>query len=297
MVFKKILTIIIGTIISFSANAEMRSQAFLGYDGLSFGRNTDDFISSQEAADLESYNLGGYIVKDISETTSLSILGKYVEYNTGNFDDPEDDSPKDILSFETTLIQNLFKDSLGGFGVYYADIETKQDDLNANKTIQGYNVSFVNDFNKITYMVTLGEQTEGSSEVEDNVRNAQYAGIAFNYQYDEIIDFGFKYNTFVGEEYDEETIQTEQTTNVFSLFVEYKLPAGSIKTGYKDYYNWEVKDVEGSGYGEIDEANGDAFFLTYSLPFGNPSSKKERMLITEKPDIVEFSTIGGSLGD
>ena len=297
MVFKKILTIITGTIISFSANAEMRSEAFLGYDGLSFDRRNNDFISSNEAADLESYNLGGYIVKDINETTALSILGKYVEYNTGNFDAPEDDSPKDILSFEVTLIQNLFKDSLGGFGVYYACIETKQDDVNANKTIQGYNVSFVNDFNKITYMVTLGEQTEGSSEVEDNVRNAQYAGIAFNYEFHEKIDFGFKYNAFVGEEYDEETIQTEQTTNLSSLFLEYKLPAGSIKNGYKFYDSWESKDVEGSGYGAIESAHGDAFFLTYSLPFGNPSSKKERMLITEKPDIVEFSTIGGSIGD
>ena len=47
----------------------------------------------------------------------------------------------------------------------------------------------------------------------------------------------------------------------------------------------------------MEYADGDAFFLTYSLPFGNPSSKKERMLITDKPDIVEFSTIGGSIGD
>ncbi|SVC77937.1 uncharacterized protein METZ01_LOCUS330791 [marine metagenome] len=38
MVFKKILTIITGTIISFSANAEMRSEAFLGYNGLRFDR-------------------------------------------------------------------------------------------------------------------------------------------------------------------------------------------------------------------------------------------------------------------
>ena len=99
MVFKKILTIITGTIISFSANAEMRSEAFLGYNGLSFDRNTNDFISSEETADLESYNLGGYIVKDINETTALSILGKYVEYNTGDFYGYEDDSPKDTLSF------------------------------------------------------------------------------------------------------------------------------------------------------------------------------------------------------
>ena len=296
MVFKKILTIITGTIISFSANAEMRSKAFLGYNGLSFDRNTNDFISSEEAADLESYNLGGYIVKDINETTALSILGKYVEYNTGDYSGAEDDSPKDTLSFEATLIQNLFKDSLGGFGVYYADIETTQEDINAQKTIQGYNVSFVNDFNKITYMVTLGKLTHGSVEVEDTVRKARYAGIAFNYEFHEKIDFGFKYNTFDGKEYDEETIKTEQTSNVFSLFVEYKLPAGSIKNGYK-FYNNKNKDIEGSDYGAIDEANGDAFFLTYSLPFGNPSSKKERMLIIEKPDIVEFFTIGGSLGD
>ena len=280
-----------------TTHAEMRSEIFGGYDGLSFDRHANDFIGTDEASDLESYNLGGYVVKDLNESTAISFLGKYVEYNTGGIlNPPEDDSPKDTLTFEATLIRNVFNNSLAGLGLYYADIETEQDGANANKTMQGYNVSFVNDFNKLTYMVTLGKQTTGSVEAQDTVRNAEYAGIAFNYEFNNPIDFGIKYSTFVGKEYDEKVIKTEQTSDVSTLFADYKLPAGTLRAGYKLYDN-KQKDIEGIGYGGIEDAEGDAFFLTYSLPFGNSSSKKERMLITDKPDVVEFSTIGGSIGD
>ena len=282
-----------------TTHAEMRSEIFGGYDGLSFDRHANDFIGTDEASDLESYNLGGYVVKDLNESTAISFLGKYVEYNTGGIlNPPEDDSPKDTLTFEATLIRNVFNNSFAGLGLYYADIETEQDGANANKTMQGYNVSFVNDFNKLTYMVTLGKQTTGSVEAQDTVRNAEYAGIAFSYEFNNQIDFGIKYSTFVGKEYDEKEIKTEQTSDVSTLFADYKLPAGTLRAGYKLYDN-NRKNVEaGSGsYGTSEDAEGDAFFLTYSLPFGNSSSKKERMLITDKPDVVEFSTIGGSIGD
>lgn len=294
---KLITTLTVVTLLPIFANAEIKSEIFVGYNGLAFDRHDNDFISTHEASDLESHNLGGYILKDLNETTSFSFSGKYVEYNTGGvLNPPEDDSPKDILTFEANLIKNVFNNSLAGFGLYYADMEIEQDGDNANKTMQGYNVSFVNDFNKLTYMVSLGKQTSGSVETQDTVRNAEYAGIAFNYEFNDKIDFGFKYSSFVGKEYDEKTIKTEQTSDVSTIFADYKLPAGTIKAGYKLYDN-KKKDVEGSGYGEIEDANGDAFFLTYSFPFGKSASKKERMLITDKPDVVEFSTIGGSIGD
>ena len=175
-------------------------------------------------------------------------------------------------------------------------MEIEQDGDNANKTMQGYNVSFVNDFNKLTYMVSLGKQTSGSVETQDTVRNAKYAGIAFNYEFNDKIDFGFKYSSFAGKEYDGKTIKTEQTSDVSTIFADYKLPAGTIKAGYKLYDN-NRKDVHGGGYGTSEDADGDAFFLTYSFPFGKSASKKERMLIIDKPDVVEFSTIGGSIGD
>jgi hypothetical protein len=296
--FKKIIKLLaVATLLPISANAEMKSEVFVGYNGLEFDRHDNDFIGTTEASDLESYNLGGYIIKDINDTTALSFLGKYVEYNTGGvLNPPEDDSPKDILTFEATVIRNIFNNSLGGFGLYYADMEIKQNGDNANKTMQGYNVSFVNDFNKLTYMITLGKQTSGSVESQDTVRNAEYAGIAFNYEFNDKIDFGFKYSTFVGKEYDEKTIKTEQTSDVSTIFADYKLPVGTIRAGYKLYDN-NRKDVEGGGYGTSEDADGDAFILTYSIPIGNSASKKERMLITDKPDIVEFSTIGGSVGD
>ena len=296
MKFNKLI-LLSSLLLTLPAKAEIRSGIFAGYDGLSFNRHANDFIGTNEASDLENYNLGGYIIKDLNETTAISVLGKYVEYNTGGIlSTPEDDSPKDSISFEATLIKNIFNNSLGGLGAYYADIETEQSGANANKTMQGYNVSFVNDFNKLTYMVTLGKQTTGSVEAQDTVRNAEYAGIVLSYELNNKIDFGIKYSTFVGKEYDEKVIKTEQTSDVSTLFVDYKLPVGAIRAGYRIYDN-KQKDVDGGGYGEIQDADGDAFFVTYSLPFGSASSKKEKMLITDKPDIVEFSTIGGSIGD
>ena len=297
MKFHKLILFIFSVLLALPAKAEIRSGIFAGYDGLSFNRHANDFISTDEASDLKNYNLGGYIVKDLNETTAISLLGNYVKYKTGGIlNPPEDDSPKDSISFEAILIKNIFNNSLGALGAYYADIETEQDGANANKTMQGYNVSFVNDFNKLTYMATLGKQTTGSVEAQDTVRNAQYAGIVLSYELNNKIDFGIKYSTFVGKEYDEKVIKTEQTSDVSTLFVDYKLPTGTIRAGYKKYDN-KRKDVEGSGYGEIEDADGDAFFITYSYSFGKASSKKEKMLITDKPNIVEFSTIGGSIGD
>lgn len=297
MNLKSFLTIltIVPTISSF-AHAEMKSELFTGYNGLGFERNDNDFIGTDEAAQLKTTNLGGYLIKDINDDLSISVLGKYVNFDTSDFTGTEDDTPSETLEIEASVMKTLANDSLMSFSGFYADANTTQDSANASKTMQGYNVSFVNDFNKITYMITLGKQTDGSVEAQDTVRNGDYAGLALSREMNDKLDIGFSYNTFVGKEYDETVIKTEQTSQVSSLFAQYKLSKGYLQAGYKIYEN-ERKDVEGSGYGTSEEADGDAYFLTYSLPFGNVASKKERMLMMHKPDIVEFSTIGGSVGD
>lgn len=293
----KLSVIYLITVLSLSTQAENRIEIFFGSNNLSFDRHSNDFIGSNEAAGLKSKNIGGYLARDLDENTAISILGKYDEYNTDSIISlPEDDSPKDSITLEATLMRNIFQNSLGGATVFLGDIETEQNGENVNKRIQGYNLSFVNEIRKLTYMLTMGKQTSGSVEAQDTVRNAKYSGVVLNYDFNNNIDLGFKLSEFVGNEYDEKTIKSEQTSRVSSIFADYNLSNAIIRAGYKLYDN-EREDVEGRNIGEIEDANGEAFFFSLSLPFGQTSSKKERILITEKPDIVEFSAIMGSIGD
>ena len=70
---KLITTLTVVTLLPIFANAEIKSEIFVGYNGLAFDRHANDFISTSEASDLESHNLGGYILKDLNETTSFSF--------------------------------------------------------------------------------------------------------------------------------------------------------------------------------------------------------------------------------
>ena len=278
--------------------ADMRSEVSLEYSAFSFNRHDNDFISDSEASKWDNPNVSAYIANDFNATHSYALSGKYVEYSTDGIaaDEIEDDSPKNDLTVELSLMHKFSNDSIAAFGINYADMSVTQEEADSHKIIKGYNISFANDYDKLTYALTIGKIYSASQEEQDALTKAKYAGVVLDYAYSDQMNFGVSYDYLVGDEYDQSTRKSEQTGKVASIYGAYRIGTHTIKAGYK-YSEMIREDVEGSNIGETQGVNGNGFFVSYSIPFGKISSKKERLLIMQKPNLTEFAIIGGSIMD
>lgn len=299
MHIKLILTIIVLLFINLStSHADIRTEISFGYSTLNLDRHDNDLIGTNEASKWDSPNVSGYITGDIIDTVTYAMRGKYVEYITGGVVDGKikDDTPENDKTLELSLMHVFSNDSIAAFGINYGEIMNIQAEDDARKIYNGYDLSFVNDLDKFTYMLTYGEVTEASIETQDALRKARYFGLVLDYTIDDQINFGVTYDSFFGDEYDWTTPKSEQRAKIKSIYGERKIGTHTIKAGYH-LYRLKRQDIQGNNIGEIEHTDGGGFFISYSVPFGKVSSKKERMLITQQPNITEFVNIGGSTMD
>lgn len=293
--------------VPFSSFAEMRSELSVGHNTLGFDTGSNSFISSRgsEGSDLKNLHISGYIADDFNETVGYVVSGKYVNYQASGFDttngsNPKDDTPIQDMSLEATVLTKISEKDLLGISAGYVAMDVAQDGTEfERKNSNTLDVSFASQYDKFSYMLTAGMTFGESEETQDYLAGANYYGVVLDYQVQDKVNVGLTYDSFAGELRDlgSDGIvdhDGDQSGNTASIYAEYQNDLGRWKVGYKHYEAWSMDPTNG---GPTDKANGKSVFVSFSMPFGGQSSKPERMIITQKPNVAEFVNIAGSIMD
>ena len=273
----------------FSGNFQIR------YGGVDFHKTDTSIFNDDEAPNYKPFSLQSWIAKKYTSDTDIFLLVNLETYNPHGTKTSSlyvaDDSPDLSLALDAGIIK-----SYGGFSV---EIGSKFIRNRITSRGGGENDAFKRpyDYRRIlglymnsaidygdngTLMGTVGLLANQKSYGRKHVDEMVYAQIFYNYEFNEKVDFKISRLSFRSALKDKPTKPDESGHDLdrTNIGIMYDMKKYYIEAGFERYtIRYKIKSKI---------ADGDAFFLSLSIPFGNKDIRKRHKLMIENSPSLGF---------
>jgi len=271
----------------FSGNFQIR------YGGVDFHKTDTSIFNDDEAPNYKPFSLQSWIAKKYTSDTDIFLLVNLETYNPHGTKTSSlyvaDDSPDLSIVLDSGIIQN--------YGNYSVELGSKFIRNRITSRGGGENDAFKRpyDYRRIiglyinsaidlsdddtligTFGLLANQKAYGRKHVDEMV----YAQIFYNHEVNKKIDLNISRLSFRSALKDKPTKPDESGHDLdrTSFGVTYKMEKYLIEAGFERYtIRYKIK-------GKI--ADGDAFFLSFSMPFGNKNiRKRHELMINNSPSL------------
>jgi len=271
----------------FSGNFQIR------YGGVDFHKTDTSIFNDDEAPNYKPFSLQSWIAKKYTSDTDIFLLVNLETYNPHGTKTSSlyvaDDSPDLSIVLDSGIIQN--------YGNYSVELGSKFIRNRITSRGGGENDAFKRpyDYRRIiglyinsaidlsdddtligTFGLLANQKAYGRKHVDEMV----YAQIFYNHEFNKKIDLNISRLSFRSALKDKPTKPDESGHDLdrTSFGVTYKMEKYLIEAGFERYtIRYKIK-------GKI--ADGDAFFLSFSMPFGNKNiRKRHELMINNSPSL------------
>ena len=271
----------------FSGNFQIR------YGGVDFHKTDTSIFNDDEAPNYKPFSLQSWIAKKYTSDTDIFLIAKVETHNPHGTETSSlyvaDDSPDLSIMLDAGFIQNYgdFSIKLGSKFIRNRITSRGGGENDAFKRpydyrrILGLHVNSAIDFgDNDTLMGTIGLLANQKSYGRKHVDEMVYAQIFYNYEFNKKIDFSISRLSFRSALKDKPSKPDESGHDLdkTSFGVTYNMKKYLIGAGFERYtIRYKIKSKI---------ADGDAFFLSFSMPFGNKNiRKRHKLMINNSPSL------------
>jgi hypothetical protein len=274
--------------------AEITGGITLGAESLEFDtsdRNGDNAIQNNEAAESPNYSLSGWMSGSVMNGLDFGLLAHFEQHSPSDVETgPMDDSFERGYVLQGSLIKPFNDDTSIALGLNYGYGE-ENEDAGETEIIEreflGIDLALAHQIDRFTGMVVAGAYENLSAEDSPDGTPSYYAddviyyGVVADVAIYDGFSFGGSYTYFDGKrKHDELPDENDKKADFYSLYGQYDKDNLNIKIGYRKL------DFEDQSDDEWMEA--DAVFIQVGYKFGSAQKKTHRMLITQKPRILQY---------
>lgn len=280
-----------------AAEPANRTELVVKHSTVKLERAEGDFIGGSEADRWSSPSFSLAWVRDLDDA-AVAIKGELAGYNTQGVEvgRVEDDSPLSHRTLQVALLKEVSPQSTVYAGLNYIGVTTTQVESDSKKDAFGFGLGYARESDSWAYAINAGAVVDGTEESQDALIRAQYFGVGAEYAINNKFRVGAGHSYLTGDEFDLDERKSDQRLASSSIYGEATLGLHRITAGIR-HQDWKREDVEGSGLGDIERADGTGFFISYHLPIGSGLKRTERLLLERGPNITEFVMVGGSIMD
>ena len=271
----------------FSGNFQIR------YGGVDFHKTDTSIFNDDEAPNYKPFSLQSWIAKKYSSDTDIFLLAKLETYNPHGTETSSlyvaDDSPDLSIELDAGMIQNY-----GDFSVEFGskfirnritsrgggENDAFKRPYDYRRILGLYINSAIDLSDDDTLIGTFGLLANQKAYGRKHVDEMVYAQIFYNHEFNKKIDLNISRLSFRSALKDKPTKPDESGHDLdrTSFGVTYKMEKYLIQAGFERYtIRYKIKSKI---------ADGDAFFLSFSMPFGNKNiRKRHKLMINNSPSL------------
>ena len=290
-----VIIIILLTPLYANADSEYSGNFQLRYGAVDFHKTDTSIFNNDEAPNYKPFSLQSWVAKKYTSEIDIFLMGNVETYNPHGTETSSlyvaDDSPDLSLALDAGIIK-----SYGGFSV---EIGSKFIRNRITSRGGGENDAFKRpyDYRRIlgiylnsaidigsndTLMGTFGLLANQKSYGRKHIDEMVYAQIFYNYKVNKKVDFKISRLSFRSALKDKPTKPDESGHDLdrTSIGIMYDMKKYYIEAGFERYtIRYKIKSKI---------ADGDAFFLSLSIPFGNKDIRKRHKLMIENSPSLGF---------
>ena len=290
-----VVIIILLTPLYANADSGYSGNFQLRYGAVDFHKTDTSIFNDDEAPNYKPFSLQSWLAKKYTSEIDIFLKGKIETHNPHGTETSSlyvaDDSPDLSLALDAGIIK-----SYGGFSV---EIGSKFIRNRITSRGGGENDAFKRpyDYRRIlglymnsaidygdngTLMGTVGLLANQKSYGRKHVDEMVYAQIFYNYEFNEKIDLNISRLSFRSALKDKPTKPDESGHDLdrTNIGIMYDMKKYYIEAGFERYtIRYKIKSKI---------ADGDAFFLSLSIPFGNKDIRKRHKLMIENSPSLGF---------
>ena len=290
-----ILFIVFFLPISSQADNRYSGNFQIKYGYVDFHRTATSIFNNDEAPNYKPFSLQSWIVKKYSSDTDVFIMAKIETYNPHGTETSSlyvaDDSPdlsivldggviKNYGSFSVEIGSKFIRNRITSRGGGENDADKRPYDY---RRILGIYLSSATELGgNDTIMGTFGLLANQKAYGRKHIDEIVYAQIFYNHNINKKLDFKISRLLFRSTLKDKPTKPDESGHDLDKtrIGILYDMEKYQIEAGFERYtIRYKIKSKV---------ADGDAFFLNLSIPFGGESIKKRHKLMIENSPSLGF---------
>ena len=264
------------------------------YGVVDFHKTSTSIFNDDEAPNYKPFSLQTWIAKKYAADTDIFLMSKIETFNPHGTETSSlyvaDDSPDLSIVIDGGVIKNY-----GNFSVEFGskfirnritsrgggenDADKRPYDY---RRIIGAYINSALDLGNNTIMGTFGLLANQKAYGRKHIDEIVYAQIFYNHKIDEQLDFKISRLSFRSALKDKPTKPDESGHDLdrTSIGISYEMKNYQIEAGFNRYtIRYKIKSKI---------ADGDAFFLSLSIPFGDKDIRKRHALMIENKPLLGY---------
>ena len=288
-----VVIIILLTPLYTNADSEYSGNFQLRYGAVDFHKTDTSIFNNDEAPNYKPFSLQSWLAKKYTSEIDIFLKGKIETYNPHGTETSSlyvaDDSPDLSIMLDAGVIQNY-----GDFSIEFGskfirnritsrgggENDAFKRPYDYRRILGLYMNSAIDYGDNGTLMGTVGLLANQKSYGRKHVDEMVYAQIFYNYEFNEKIDLNISRLSFRSALKDKPTKPDESGHDLdkTSFGVTYNMKKYVIGAGFERHtIRYKIKSKI---------ADGDAFFLSFSMPFGNKDiRKRHKLMINNSPSL------------